>query len=526
MRWRLLGSVLACASLACAVEGAAPDSGSQSAPNHRSIEPPETMDAAEPAPSARAWLAELEPGSHAVGYRQQWLADPTRTLLDPSTGARTKRPILLAVWYPSPVREHPDGDAMVVDDYLRVDLPDAGAWRESLEHQVERARQREVLEGTSTAELPELPTQARRGASWAAGSFPLVLVHPGLGGSFSDNFALWEHLASHGFVVVSSAFVDATGLSSAIEWDPATSIADLDRIFAAASAWPGVDGSRVVVAGHSYGAQAAIAYALTGRDVVGVVSLDSTLEYASADEPWYERPEPARYLGARSRLRVPSLILHSGGRIDYAEGLVHSERTIVSLPALHHEDYTSHGGLLKAAHTAPGRPEAREGYGHMADLVRRFLLRVTSPTELAGDPPVREEQLVLPAEPPPPDVISVLGWIREHGPGSAYERCEERGGAAEPLLNEAGYALLHRGALARAEEVFAAVVERQPESWNAWDSWAESAEAQGKTAESIERYRRALALLEESENEHGKGIDHRARIEARLAELAARRATR
>src|SRR5690606_38089340 len=134
--------------------------------------------------------------------------------------------------------------AMRVDDYLLVDVDATAAWRERLERHVRRVRAQEVFADKPSAALDELPTVARRDASWASGAFPLVLAHPGLGGSFSDNFALWELLASHGFVVISGAFLDASGLSSAINWDPATSIADLDRIYELAASWSGIDVGR------------------------------------------------------------------------------------------------------------------------------------------------------------------------------------------------------------------------------------------------------------------------------------------
>ncbi|PRQ02532.1 Alpha/beta hydrolase family protein [Enhygromyxa salina] len=485
------------------------------------------MPPTKPATPAPVWLPELEPGPHAVGYRQQWFEDPTRSLFDPSTGASTKRPLLLSVWYPSDAAA-PDGQGgqgMGVDDYLRVEAPGAGAWRERLARHVRKVRDHEVFDGEPTDALAELATMARRDASWAAGRFALVLAHPGLGGSFSDNFVLWEYLASHGFVVVSGAFLDASGMSSAINWDPATSIADLDRMFEAAAAWPGVDADRSVVIGHSYGGQAALAYALAGRDVLGVVSLDSTIEYANPDEPWYEEPEPARYLGARERLRVPTLVFHSGGQSTYVEGLTRSDRSVVVLPELQHNDFIAHGGVLRAVYTEHADPKVRAGYVEVADTVRRFIARTTSASQ-APEPvePTPDNWTRLPAEPGPPELAEVLGWIRELGPGAAWERCASHEGcAAESQLNAAGYVLLRAGRPALAEQVFATVVERVPESWNAWDSWAEVAAERGERAAATERYGKALELVVELERSRPRSDNavHRARIERLLNELEA-----
>ncbi|PRQ06679.1 Alpha/beta hydrolase family protein [Enhygromyxa salina] len=508
-----------------------PSQPSQAAASSQATTPGETavtsttMQPSQADTPAPVWLPELAPGPHAIGYRQQWFEDPTRSLIDPVTGDRIKRPILLAVWYPSDASV-PSGEAMLVDDYLRVAAPKAGAWRARLEQHVQRVRDQEVFDGEPTDELAGLKTMARRDAEWAQGSFPIVLAHPGLGASFADNFVLWEHLASHGFVVVSGAFLDASGLGSAIEWDPGTSIADLDRMFEAAATWPSVDPARVVVIGHSYGAQAALAYAMAGRDLLAVVSLDSTLEYASADDPWYERPEPARYLGRRDKLRIPALIIHAGGRTDYVEGLTHAERTLVSMPGLRHNDFIAHGGVLRAAHTAHADPEIRAGFVQVADAVREFLSQVTTGTERPGAESLPPNWTQLPASPPPADLALVLAWIRELGPAAAYDRCAGQARCdAELLLNDAGYVLARSGSPTLAEQVFATVVDRVPDSWNAWDSWAELAEQQGLTAEAIQRYREALELVRVVERAQGesKGVVHSARIEARLADLASAR---
>src|SRR5262249_30219062 len=44
-------------------------------------------------------------------------------------------------------------------------------------------------------------------------SFPLVIYHAGAGSSFEDNSVLCEFLASHGFVVLGSAFPERSGKS-------------------------------------------------------------------------------------------------------------------------------------------------------------------------------------------------------------------------------------------------------------------------------------------------------------------------
>lgn len=469
------------------------------------VDPPATPDASSP---ISPWLDELPVGAHAVGHRLVWIEDPTRALADPIAGSSSKRPLLLAVWYPA---QPGSGSAMQLDDYVRVPAPAPEPWRARLEGHLGRVRTHEALGGRESDVLAGRATAARRDASWATGHFPLVLAHPGLGGSLTDNFALWEQLAAHGFVVVSGAFLDASGLSSAIAWDPSTSIADLDRMFETAASWPGVDAERTLVIGHSYGAQAAIAYALAGRDVDGVISLDSTLEYADPAAPWYASGEPAQWLGARERLRVPILVAHGGGTTGYVEGLVHADRWIASFPSLTHDDFIAHGGVLRAE--LEGRDAVRRSHGALAGAILHFARALTD------DSPVKAEALGpefrhLPAT-QEPDIALVLAWLRELGPAAAWERCATQVGCeAEYLFNDAGYALQRAGHDDEAEALFGMIVERVPDSWNAWDSWAEAAARRGRRADALHRYRAALERLDaDASAEQGP------RIRARIDEL-------
>lgn len=64
----------------------------------------------------------------------------------------------------------------------------------------------------------------------------------------------------------------------------------------------------------------------------------------------------------------------------------------------------------------------------------------------------------------------------------------------ESALNDLGYAVLSLGAADEAVEVFGYVVERYPESWNAWDSLGEAQLAAGDTSAARESYAESLRL--------------------------------
>ena len=145
-----------------------------------------------------------------------------------------------------------------------------------------------------------------------------MLGHAGLGGAMNDNFILWEYLASHGYVVATSAFLPRDGSDLSIGWDAERSVADLNAILRDAAGWANVVRGRVAVVGHSYGAQAALIFAMQSHQVDAVVSIDSTLENASRKDPFFERPRYKHYFNRPKELRVPTLLFAVPGERNTA----------------------------------------------------------------------------------------------------------------------------------------------------------------------------------------------------------------
>ena len=75
-------------------------------------------------------------------------------------------------------------------------------------------KSKQELTGAEQRLLEELwnaATSAHRNAPPVERRFPLVIYHSGGGSSFEDNAVLCEFLASHGFVVLGSAFQESAG---------------------------------------------------------------------------------------------------------------------------------------------------------------------------------------------------------------------------------------------------------------------------------------------------------------------------
>ena len=137
-------------------------------------------------------------------------------------------------------------------------------------------RMRDVVgqETTGTAPRPTTPAETRafeqllatktfavKDAPTANGRFPVVIYHPGTSGTYEDNSVLFEYLASHGYIVLSSAYPDPDASGVLIGGDMAGSFADLDFLVTFARTLPSADADRLGVMGHSYGAWVSFAWA-------------------------------------------------------------------------------------------------------------------------------------------------------------------------------------------------------------------------------------------------------------------------
>jgi dienelactone hydrolase len=205
------------------------------------------------------------------------------------------------------------------------------------------------VESADAEALIATPMRAVRDAPAAEGSFPLVLLAPGNAQSAEDMAALAEFLAAHGFLVASVP--SPTRISGPME-----SEADIpekadeqatDLGFARRALGVQAREGRVGVAGHSFGARAAVLLAMRDADVAAVVSLDGGI----GSKTGAGLLEKARGF-ARERMRAP--LLHVYEELDpqmapdfaLIRSLDRSERWLVRAGALHHIHFTTIGALV------------------------------------------------------------------------------------------------------------------------------------------------------------------------------------
>jgi pimeloyl-ACP methyl ester carboxylesterase len=355
----------------------------------------------------------LPPGPYAVGFKTGWQLDYSRrynmTFDDNTTYAPGKapRPILVNLWYPASKKN--DAKRMPHRDYLNIrsDDPQLAKFSTNLAEYNRAVIAREVM-GKAAAELTDrekplleqfldTPTACLRDAEPARGSFPLVIYHAGAGSSFEDNAVLCEFLASHGFVVLGSAYQKRNGKSFTTDGEEG-SARDLEFLIAYARQLPGVDWGHIGVVGHSLGAQAVLMFRSQPNSVVdAVVSLDTTQDYRGVKDPtWEYFTTPV--MKNRNNVTCPVLMVAGPyAFFELADSLQRSRRYYLTVKDLDHNDYISQGGIHKERlyqlhlgdpdQTEAARAEekaslerTRAGYQAVCVYVLRFL-----EAELKGD---------------------------------------------------------------------------------------------------------------------------------------------
>ena len=209
------------------------------------------------------------PGAYAVGLSRLTWVQPNQTdvlATDPKTGAHPlgARVLPVDIWYPA---------------YASQRAP------------------RVVYSGAMTGEDGQdvafaAPGTAVRSAAPHAGSFPLVILAHGYGGTPVAMSWLAENLASKGYVVVGPHFNDPPFTEPAKAVGPITR-RPLDIAFVAAEAqnrarahrgvFARADPTRIVLIGYSMGGYGALKVAATTTDLKAVVAIAPASRFGVAD---------------------------------------------------------------------------------------------------------------------------------------------------------------------------------------------------------------------------------------------------
>ena len=306
----------------------------------------------------------LAPGPHAVGFKSLWQLDYSRvynTVFDDKTSyasGKAPRPILINIWYPA--ERSNELTPMPHRDYFKIQTEDPRLARFATKlAEYERDVVSKEVMGKPIAKLNDderarldrlwaAPTACLRDAPQLDARFPLVIYHSGAGSSFEDNAVFCEFLASHGYVVVGSAFQRVTGETLAVDGRDG-SARDLEFLIAHARRQPNVDWQHIGLIGHSLGAQAILMFrAQAGSPVDAVVSLDTTQDYHTLESPGWQ--DMTKLLQKNSRYINGPLLMVANAKalFQLADSLDRAERYYFTLSGQDHNDFIDQGIARRA----------------------------------------------------------------------------------------------------------------------------------------------------------------------------------
>nr|WP_321232768.1 hypothetical protein [uncultured Psychroserpens sp.] len=240
-------------------------------------------------------FSSLEKGIFDVGYKSIWKIDTSRQyeFIQDSLVVvpNQNRPILFNIWYPIISAE---GKSMQYKEYFNIlsennefktfskTLQDFNLNIISNELLDQEYEELDSLGIQALNFLFEKQTLAHKNASFPTeNKFPLVIYHGGAQSSFEDNSVLCEFLASHGYVVIGSAYQEASGRTLSVDAGEG-SFKDIDFLVKEANKLDFINTSDLTLIGHSLGAQTLLKYQSKGLSKAkAIVPIDATFEYHS-----------------------------------------------------------------------------------------------------------------------------------------------------------------------------------------------------------------------------------------------------
>ena len=494
----------------------------------------------------------LKPGPHAVGFRLRYELDQSREY-DPEFVTDTTRfpvhrprPIMIGIWYPA---QRTNASRMTYRRYLEIS-PGAGRLA-PFASRLESAL-RDVVGDETTGHIPRAMTPAEtraferllatetfavKNAPAASGKFPVILYHPGSGGTYEDNSALFEYLASHGYIVVSSAYPDPDAHDVLIAGDIAGSFADLDFLVAFARALPNADGDRLGVMGHSYGAWVSFAWtANVDSPVRALITLDSGFEYDSLSAG----PEllQLHMKQNRSNIRAATLRVASTERDPHFEYLdpylKFVPRYEASITSLTHNDYLTHGAIrpsLIPEKWPDAGKDRRASYDRLAEVILNFLdaslkrrpeaRAFLSQTAERSASDSRLKLQIKAAAPVPPTQRQMAQYLRRYGAEKAIDMLRAFPTLTESRLVGGIITLLGDGDVETALPSLLVAEKMYPKNAGIETMLGEALARTGDKAGAEQAYRKASVLLPDDATVGGLRAYWKNKIERGLKALGA-----
>lgn len=471
------------------------------------------------------------PGPHAVGVKFVQQYDQSRLYkseVDLSTGEAVQgersRPIQVVLWYPAAR----GGTPVSYRDYLETTQTEDDFTRTPAE--VQRMTD-DLINGNAGIRKDALqldvvrPMQAVRNARTESGKFAVVVYAPSYSATAVENADLCEYLASHGYIVLSSASLGSHTRAMTTDVDGAEAqAADISYLIAYAASLPQADSNQVGVVGFSWGGLANVYAAARDKRIKALVSLDGSVRYypqlvdgGKEAAPYVKAKQvavPMLYLGAKPKTIEKLNSEETSVAFSFMNAMKYSDVYVMTMLPMAHADFSSYSIRMRQDNEFGDYSRAEISVAHSWAMryTRHFLdaylkgdaagLAFLNNTPATNKVPphtvltdVRRKQDIVPAT--LENYVRRLASVGFDQAVPVYQQfiAQDAGFKLDPnQLYGWGLQLYRLNRLAQAREIFHLGVHLYPELSFMMDGLAEMQAKTGQEQEARKSYRRVLEL--------------------------------
>lgn len=222
----------------------------------------------------------LNNGGYKVGFKHYTLIDSTRTyqIKNDFNNQFINRPVPISIWYPATI-EKDISKQLTVLDYLQI-LKEEEEW-ENLPNDF-LLDWFPYLWNTPENKLHlSEKVNAYSNTTFLDGKFPVVIYAPSYQASSIENFALFEYLASNGFVVISSPSrgTETRWLEGGTTKDMETQSRDIELLLTEINKYENINIDKIALMGFSFGGLSNAITVMKHKNIKAILSLDGTERY-------------------------------------------------------------------------------------------------------------------------------------------------------------------------------------------------------------------------------------------------------
>ncbi|WP_127136828.1 prolyl oligopeptidase family serine peptidase [Flagellimonas oceanensis] len=222
----------------------------------------------------------LKAGEHKVGFRHYTIDDSTRTyrIHNEFNNRYIERPIPISIWYPAKIEDE-NSQQLTVLNYLEV-LKEEEEWKNLPNYFLLDWFPYLWNTPQNKSHLSE-KVNAFSNPAYLGENFPVVVYAPSYQASSIENFALFEYLASNGFVVISSPSrgTNTRWLEGGTTKDMETQSRDVEFLLKEIRNHKNIDSEKIALMGFSFGGLSNAITIMKNKNISAIVSLDGTERY-------------------------------------------------------------------------------------------------------------------------------------------------------------------------------------------------------------------------------------------------------